>query len=122
MAEAVQDVIRRRDEILQVVFWMRGEHLAEAVGPADLRVFLTESAEATLAADLASLAAAALLEQLPDGRYQLTDSGRREAGRRFQEEFAELMHPGHGACSDPNCDCHTRGPDACANAHEVHVH
>ena len=108
------DAIRRRDEILQVMFWMRGEGLADAAGPAELAVFLNEDA---LAADLAALAASGLLDEVGDGRYRLSDHGRGEAGRRFHEEFEELMHQGHGACSDPNCDCHTLGPEACVHAH-----
>ena len=39
--------------------------------------------------------------------YRLTDSGRREAARRFAAEFAPLLSQGHGECSDPDCDCHT---------------
>lgn len=111
------DAIRRRDEILQVLFWMRGEGLAEAAGPAELGVFLNEDAAAVLAADLIALAESGLLAPAGDGRYALTDSGRKEAGRRFQEDFEELMHQGHGACSDPNCDCHALGPEACVHAH-----
>lgn len=111
------DAIRRRDEILQVMFWMRGEGLGEAVGVADLRLFLNGDSDKLLAEDLASLAAAGLLEPAGDGRYTLTTMGREEGGRRFQDEFAELMKPGHGACSDPNCDCHTLGREACEHAH-----
>jgi hypothetical protein len=111
------DAIRRRDEILQVMFWMRGEGLAAEVGPAELRVFLTEDTAATLAGDLAALAESGLLEPADDGRFRLTEHGRTEAGRRFKEEFDELMHQGHGACSDPGCDCHQLGPEACAHAH-----
>ena len=111
------DAIRRRDEILQVMFWMRGEGLADAAGPAELAVFLNEDTLAALAADLTALAASGLLDDVGDGRYRLSDHGRGEAGRRFQEEFEELMHQGHGACSDPNCDCHALGPEACVHAH-----
>jgi hypothetical protein len=111
------EAIRRRDEILQVMFWMHGEGLADVVGPAELGVFLNEDTLTALAADLAALAASGLLEIPEDGRYRLSRRGRKEAGRRFQEEFEELMHQGHGACSDPNCDCHTLGPEACAHAH-----
>lgn len=111
------DAIRRRDEILQVLFWMRGEGIAEAAGPAELGVFLTGDSASDLAADLAALAASGLLELTGEGRYRLTGRGGKEAGRRFQEEFEELMHQGHGACSDPECDCHALGPEACAHAH-----
>jgi hypothetical protein len=111
------DAIRRRDEILQVMFWMRGEGLAESAGPAELAVFLNQDTRSALAADLDALASGGLLEATGDARYRLSPAGRGEAGRRFQEEFEELMHQGHGACSDPNCDCHALGPEACVHAH-----
>lgn len=111
------DAIRRRDEVLQVMFWMRGEGLGDAVGAKELQVFLNDETTATLAGDLATMADAGLLESASAGRYRLTDRGRAEGGRRFQDEFAELMHQGHGACSDPECDCHALGPEACAHAH-----
>lgn len=111
------EAIRRRDEILQVLFWMRGEGIADAAGAAELSVFLDADSRDTLSADLTALAASGLLESAGENRYRLSESGRSEGGRRFQEEFEELMHPGHGTCSDPNCDCHTLGPEACVHAH-----
>lgn len=111
------DTIRRRDEILQVMFWMRGEGLADDAGPANLRVFLNTADDVTLAADLAALDEGGLLERMPNGRYRLTPSGIREGGRRFADEFAEITAQAHGACSDPDCDCQTLGPEACTHAH-----
>lgn len=111
------DAIRRRDEILQVMVWMRGEGLADAAGPAELSVFLTPDAAAALSADLEALSRSGLLEPSGDGRYALTERGRSEGGRRFQEAFDGYIHAGHGACPDPNCDCHALGPEACVHAH-----
>lgn len=111
------DAIRRRDEILQVMFWMRGEGLGEAPGADDLQRFLLGESAAALEEDLAALAATGLLEPAGGGRFRLTRRGLEEGGRRFREEFEELMHQGHGACSDPDCDCHALGPEACAHAH-----
>lgn len=111
------DAIRRRDEILQVLYWMRGEGLADSAGVKELRVFLDPEAAAMLDADLAALAEAGLLEPVEEGRFRLTRPGVEEGGRRFLEDFEELMHQGHGACSDPDCDCHALGPEACAHAH-----
>jgi hypothetical protein len=110
------DMIRRRDEILQVMYWMQGEGLGEVVGVVDLRLFLNDVDEDTLAADLAGMAAAGLLESVSESRYRLSTRGRAEGGRRFADEFAEMLGQGHGACSDPNCDCHTLGPEACEHA------
>jgi hypothetical protein len=99
------------------MFWMRGEGLGEVVGVADLRLFLNDVDDPTLAADLAGMAAAGLLEPAGEGRYRLTSRGREEGGRRFADEFAELLGQGHGACNDPTCDCHTLGPAACEHVH-----
>lgn len=111
------DAIRRRDEILQVMYWMSGEGLHDAAGAGELSLFLTDAEPAVLDADLRALAGSGLLEPAPASRYRLTVRGRSEGGRRFREEFEELMHQGHGACSDPDCDCHSLGPEACAHSH-----
>jgi DNA-binding transcriptional ArsR family regulator len=111
------DAIRRRDEILQVMYWMRGEGLADAAGVQELQTFLDEETAPTLEEDLAALEDAGLLESAGGGRFRLTRRGAEEGGRRFLEDFEELMHQGHGACSDPDCDCHALGPEACAHAH-----
>jgi hypothetical protein len=111
------DAIRRRDEILQLMYWMWGEGLHAAAGVEELRLFLDGVEPATLSADLLALAASGLLEPAENGRFRLTAQGKAEGGRRFLEDFEELMHQGHGACSDPNCDCHALGPEACAHAH-----
>ncbi len=111
------DAIRRRDEILQVMFWMRGEGLADDASPDTLLVFLGEVDDAMLRADLDALDSAGLLERMPGGSYRLTPGGVREGGRRFADEFAEITRQAHGACSDPDCDCQTLGPEACAHAH-----
>lgn len=110
------DGIRRRDEILQVMYWLQGEGLADAPGVPELRRFLDDHAAADLAADLERLAAAGLLEPAGQGRYRLTAPGREEGARRFADEFAGYLRQGHGACSDPTCDCHELGPEACAHA------
>ncbi|MBA4159628.1 MAG: HypC/HybG/HupF family hydrogenase formation chaperone, partial [Gemmatimonadetes bacterium] len=66
------DAIRRRDEILQVMFWMRGEGLADDASPDTLLVFLGEVDDAMLRADLDALDSAGLLERMPGGSYRLT--------------------------------------------------
>lgn len=117
MADDFTDAIRRRDEVLQVMFWMRGEGLGDAAGVKELAVFLTEDAASSLAGDLQAMAGTGLVEAAGGDRFRLTERGGIEGGRRFQDEFEELMHQGHGACIDPNCDCHQLGPEACAHAH-----
>jgi hypothetical protein len=95
-----------RDEILQAMFWMRGEGLAESVSPAELARFLMAD-EAAVAAELSRLTDESYVE-LPDGTpgpaYRLTALGVREGGRRFQDEFAGLTQQAHGECG-PGCWC-----------------
>lgn len=122
------DPIRRRDELLQVMYWMRGEGLGDSVSPEQVDRLLVDTPRPLLEADLRALCEAGLAERVDgdpaegervdDQRYQLTEAGQREGGRRFSEAFADYMKPGHGACSDPACDCHRLGPDACVHAHD----
>jgi hypothetical protein len=58
------------------------------------------------------------------GEYRLTPPGRREAARRFAEEFAPMLNQGHGECSDPDCDCHTSegGAADCRARANAHTH
>ena len=95
-----------RDEILQAMYWLRGESLADAVGTAQLAQFLVADRRA-IGRHLARLAAGGYLEPVPGRprRYRLTELGRQEGGRSFRDEFAALTRPGHGACA-PGCWCH----------------
>ncbi|MCY7380809.1 MAG: hydrogenase maturation protease [Gemmatimonadaceae bacterium] len=54
--------------------------------------------------------------------YRLTETGRREAARRFAAEFAPLLSQGHGECSDPECDCHTSEGGAAECHARTHTH
>ena len=111
--------IRRRDELLQVLYWLAGEGLASAASARELIVFLPEETEAVLNADLLALAAAGLVEPAGEQRFRLTQRGREEGARRFADDFAELTRQAHGACSDPDCDCHVNGPQYCTHATDV---
>jgi hypothetical protein len=110
------DAVLRRDELLQVMYWMRGEGLGHEVGPADVARLLPDTPLDQLAADLRGLCDAGLALPAGQERVRLSEAGVREGARRFAEEFADYTRPGHGACSDPECDCHTAGPEACAHA------
>lgn len=113
--------LRRRDEILQVLFWLEGEGFLSDMTPGGIRRFL-DWPEPELAAGLEDLVAAGFAARAAgeDGadRYELTPQGRQEGGRRFLEEFAPLLsrdtHHG-GECQDPDCECHTSplGAAAC---------
>jgi hypothetical protein len=103
-----------RDEILQLMFWIRGEGFGDEVDPALLERFLGVDAFVGLSY-LDRLVEEGLLRRSPELRYELTEQGHEVGGRIFTEEFAELTKPGHGECS-ASCWCR-QSPDeaeACA--------
>jgi hypothetical protein len=100
-----------QDEILQVMYWLRGEKLAEEVSAADLTRFVGLT-ELEIDGALERLAVVGLVRPIPAAgalRYALTDAGAREGGRRFADEFKDLTKPGHGECGDPDCECQQTG-------------
>jgi hypothetical protein len=116
------DDLRATDEILQVVFWLRGERLAQAVRAADLARWVGLPAH-EIDPLLARMAAAGWVQAVAGGagetpRYELTPVGAREGGRRFADEFADMTRPGHGECADPDCECQRTGdPADCSHRH-----
>ena len=108
------EALCRRDEILQVMYWLRGERLGETVTAADLQRFLGDDVP-VLEADLAALADTGFIEAADGDRgcFRLTRRGVEEGGRRFTDEFAEMQRPGHGQCNRPGCLCHQFGPESC---------
>lgn len=106
------DSLYWRDEILQIMFWYRGEGFGEAVAPADLLTFLRLD-EPIARGHLEQMVAEGYVAPAPGGRYALTELGVREGGRRFADEFAGLTNQAHGECNHPGCDCKTLGPAAC---------
>ncbi len=122
MADNPLDNIYWRDEILQILFWFRGEGLGETIMPRDLVTFLGAE-EALIEHHLLRLADDGYVTRT-DGApvtYQLTPWGVEEGGRRFADEFAGLTGQAHGECNNPDCSCQTMGPDACAGR-TPHVH
>ena len=100
-----------RDEILQLMYWLKGEGLLEEVAPDDLRRFL-EAAPERLSELLAQLTQDGYLEpaQGEGRRYRLSALGMAEGHRRFVDEFAALLgRESHIICGDPECECHTSG-------------
>lgn len=118
-----QPGLAAQDEILQVLFWLRGERLAQDATAAELVRFVSlPLAEVEQA--LRRLAAVGLVaatertgaDGAPESRYRLSEDGVREGGRRFADEFADLTRPGHGECGDPDCECRRTGnTDDCHN-------
>lgn len=105
--------LRCRDDILQAMYWMRGEGLEEM---ADVRslVSLLALEEELLREQLGILAQEGYLEE-SGGRYRLSELGVREGGRRFADEFSDLQNTAHGECG-PDCP-HCKGipRDACVH-------
>ncbi len=118
--------IARRDEMLELLFWFEGEGLQASATLAGMTRFLTHP-EAQISATLRDLLDRAYIVELGGTtvEYRLTETGRREASRRFKDEFSELLSQGHGECNDPTCDCHDNpaGAAEChARAAEGHTH
>jgi hypothetical protein len=100
------------------MFWLRGEKLGEEVTADDLSRWIALPAE-KIRPVLQEMADSNLIDPAPvPGSFRLTQMGVTEGGRRFADEFADMTRPGHGECSDPNCDCRTGGdPAECVHQH-----
>jgi len=116
------EVLRVRDELLQAMYWMRGEGLAEAPTVRDLSTFLAVPAD-TLAVYVERFVADGDLAPA-NGGFSLTAAGAEAGKRSFADEFADLTKPGHGECDD-DCWCHD-SPEAAADCIEgrptAHAH
>jgi hydrogenase maturation protease len=113
------EALKRRDEVLQIMFWLRGEGLGAEVSPADIVRFVDDHAavEATLRALVDDGYAERLHDAAGTPRYRLTDLGQREGRRRFLDEFEPyLARHAHGECGRADCDCHRGGPECRALA------
>ena len=115
------DVLRIRDEVLQAMYWMRAEGLADAPDLAELARFLAVP-QATLGPYLNRFAADGWLER-GGGGFQLTATGEELGKRTFAEEFADLTRPTHGEC-DEDCWCHESPDEAarCLEERTGHAH
>jgi hypothetical protein len=100
-----------RDEILQLMYWLKGEGLLGEVLADDLRRFL-QTDPGRLDERLEQLVQEGYLEPAArDGmRYRLSALGIKEGRRRFVDEFTPFLgRESHGECGDPACECHTSG-------------
>ena len=99
--------IALRDEVLELLFWLEGEGFAEEHATlAGLARFLAFPAD-EVSATIAQLVGRGDVIARQDGGLRLSADGRREAARRFADDFAPMLRHGHGECNDPACDCHT---------------
>ena len=104
-----------RSEILQVMFWLRGEGLGDVVDAPLLERFLGVDA-AVGVGYLDRLVADGYLDWVPGG-YVLSDAGLQEGRTEFALSFSDLTRPAHGECS-ADCWCHSSVEEALACAAE----
>jgi len=118
------EALQIRDEVLQAMYWMQSEGLADASTAPELARFLAVPAE-TLGPYLQRFADDGYLVRSERG-YRLSDRGMEAGKQTFAEEFADLTRPTHGEC-DEDCWCHESPEDAAACMEERtgqadHVH
>ncbi|MBA2756160.1 MAG: hypothetical protein H0U37_01775 [Chloroflexi bacterium] len=110
-----------RTEILQAMFWMRGEGLATDADPLELARFLATE-PAVIHGQLERLRDDGYVERTPGrlARYLLTDLGASEGARSFRDEFEGFTRAGHGECG-PGCWCQDpkHSLDACNGRPEL---
>src|SRR5215210_3067378 len=111
------DALRVRDEVLQAMYWMQGEGLAEAPLAAELARFLAVPAD-VLTPYLERFADDGYLERARGG-YRLTETGAELGKRAFADEFAGLTGQAHGECDD-DCWCH-ESPEEAARCLEERI-
>lgn len=112
------EALKVREEVLQAMYWMRSEGLAERSEAPALARFLAVPAE-TLAPYLERFAREGLIDRT-DAGYALTASGEELGKRSFADEFADLTRPTHGEC-DADCWCHD-SPEEAARCLEERAH
>lgn len=108
------EVLRVRDEVLQAMYWMRSEGIADAPTTDELGRFLAVP-PTTLRSFLDRFVADGLLAPHGAG-YSLTPDGEEAGKRTFADEMADLTGASHGEC-DADCWCHS-SPDAAASCLE----
>ena len=122
-ADAAGSDIAREDELLELLYWFEGEGFG-GVASIDGIIRFTNLSEPLVRRTLDRLEARGdvRLDISRGAEYRLTETGRREAARRFAAEFAPMLSQGHGECSDPDCDCHSSEGGAAECHGRTHKH
>ncbi|MEO7905708.1 MAG: hypothetical protein ABIT06_01930 [Saprospiraceae bacterium] len=124
------DTLFWREEILQVLYWMQGENLADTVPFNRLLSLLNTNTGNLLHHLQKNIDAGYLLsrDEILDENslIQLTPSGKKEAGGIFRNAFEGMQKAGHGECG-PDCEfCYLEGEKLedcvhnCADSHHHH--
>ena len=107
------DALFWKEEILQVLYWMEGEGLADAV-PFSRLLSLLNTTPDNLLLHLRRNMDEGYLQTDGDGlnetsAVQLTPVGKKEAGGIFRNAFEGMQKGGHGECG-PDCEfCYDDG-------------
>lgn len=104
-----------RSEILQVLYWLRGEGFGDEAHPEMIERFLGVDADHARTY-LDRLVDDGYLEVSGDA-YRLSDAGAEEGAAEFEAAFSALTKPTHGECA-PDCWCHASVEEAEACAAE----
>jgi len=104
-----------RSEILQVMYWLRGEGFGDLVDASLLERFLGVDASIGVRY-LDKLVEEGYLDEV-GGCYLLSELGAREGALEFVSSFAEMTKSAHGECS-ADCWCHSSPEEADACARE----
>lgn len=124
------DALFWREEILQVLYWMEGEGLANDVPVTRLLVLLNTTTD-NLLLHLRKNIDAGLLQtkdEIVNGNsvIRLSPAGKKEAGKIFSTAFDGMQKAGHGECG-PDCEfCYEDGVKTencvhnCADSHHHH--
>lgn len=116
MRDRPEDGIARRDEVLELLYWIEGEGFSGAATFEAIARFLAHPPDLVRATLVDLVLRGDVVHDVVTREYRLSDAGRQEGARRFAEEFAPMLNQGHGECNDPNCDCHS-DPSNAAECH-----
>ena len=110
-----------RSEILQVMYWLRGEGFGDLIDMPMIERFLGVHADVGLTY-LGQLCNDGYLARQGDW-FSLSELGIAEGAEEFSAAFSDLMRPTHGECSD-DCWCHASADEAasCVAARSGHDH
>lgn len=94
-----------RSEILQVMYWIRGEGLGDDVTPETLERFLGVDADHLRGYLDRLVEDDHVISDQGSVTYRLSPIGAAEGAEEFESAFAGLTRPTHGECS-ADCWCH----------------
>lgn len=98
-----------RSEILQVMYWLRGEGFGDVVDPGLIQRFL--GVDAAIGVTYLDRLVDEGYLTLDGDWYALSQFGLEQGAREFADSFADLTKPTHGECSD-DCWCHASVDEA----------